>query len=191
MTYTNLQLIRKLIADPYRYAFDTQEGDGETLKFQLSHKPVKDGSYTVYVNDTEQDDTGDTPDYEIDLEKGIVTFTAAPASEASIEMEYDYSVFSDDEITEFLAQNNDNVNATIKMMIEILIADTSRRFDYENGQTKMKPDQVFQHLKDLLKIYSDKADSSPKGAQYVERINQFYEDTTEETADLTRDDLGL
>jgi len=188
MAYTNLQLIRKLIADPYRYAFDTQEGDGETVKFQLSHKPVKDSSYTVYVNNVEQSDASD---YTIDLEKGIVTFSTAPASASEVEIEYDYSVFSDDEITEFLTQNSDNVNATVKMMIEILLADASRRFDYSTGQTEMKPDQVFQHLKDLLQVYTDKAKSSPGGVQLVDRINQYYKDTTDEEADLSREDLGL
>jgi len=66
MAYTDLELLRKEIADDYKYAFDVQTGDGQTTVFKLSHDKIKDESYQVFVANNLQEET---TDYTIDLER--------------------------------------------------------------------------------------------------------------------------
>ena len=186
MTYTNLQLIRKLISDPYKHAFDSQVGDDEARKFQLSHKPVLAGSYTVYLDDVE---IAEDTDYTLDTEMGIVTMTSVPTAGQEVEIDYQYSVFSDTEITEFLTLDNDDVNKVVVRLIEILLADSARRFDYSQGKTDMKPSQVFANLKDLLKIYLDKVSGTDNTIRIVSMKNDYFEQPTVQEIDLTRSDL--
>jgi hypothetical protein len=62
-------------------------GDGSTTTFYLDNTPVKPLSETVYVDGQAQ--TRDT-DYTIDYDTGAITFTTAPASGATITVDYTY-----------------------------------------------------------------------------------------------------
>jgi hypothetical protein len=187
MAYTNLELLRKELADPYKSAFDQNSGDGETTVFKLSHKNVKAGSYSVYVGNDEQTET---TEYSIDREEGIITFVTAPTSGVEIKVEYIFSAFSDEELTEFLSLENNNISKTLVRCIDILLMDAARRFDYSVGRADLKPSQVFDNLLRLRSILSNKSrqGSGISEISLVERTSRFYEDTNEQSTDLSRAD---
>lgn len=183
MAYSNLELLRKEIADSFKYAFDTQVGDGETSTFKLSHGNVKD--YVVYINGDEK--TEET-DYTIDKERGILTFTDIPIDGAEIEVKYYYSAFSDEELTEFLTLENNNVIRAALRCIDILLVDSSRCFDYASGQTEMKPSQVFNQLKEVRKIFRQKIGESNSQMRIINRSSPFYKHRRYVETDLSRKD---
>lgn len=187
MAYTNLQLLRKELADPYKSAFDQNSGDGETTVFKLSHGNVKDDSYHIYVEDSEQTET---THYSIDLEEGTITFVAPPTDGDSIEVTYQFSAFSDDELNEFLTLEG-SVNGALLKCIDILLMDSARRFDYAVGRADLKPSQVFDNLLRLRKVIDSKIkeDDSGGGVAIVDRISRFYDDTVPTETDLSRADL--
>ena len=186
--YTNLELLRKELADPFKYAFDGETGDGETTVFKLSHGKVQSETYAVYVDNNLQ--TEET-DYTIDQDRGLVTFITAPADTKEVEAKYYFAAFSDDEFTEFLALESDNVVRAAIRCINLLIVDASRRFDYASGQTEMKPSQVFAHLRELRRIFRERLTDIKGGVSVVDRKSRFYDKAKEPEVDLSRADLGL
>jgi len=187
MAYTNLQLLRKELADPYKSAFDQNTGDGETTIFKLSHGNVKSGSYEVSVADALQTET---THYTIDLEEGIVTFLTAPADTLEVEVEYQFSAFSDTELTEFLTLEG-SVNGALLKCIDILLMDSARRFDYSVGRADLKPSQVFDNLLKLRDVIEKKIKSEASGGGVIlaNRTSRFYEGTETTESDLSRADL--
>ena len=62
------------------------DGDGSTLNFPLTHIPVKDNSYTVKVGGVAK---GETTDYSIDKDTGVITFVSVPAAGSdNVEVSY-------------------------------------------------------------------------------------------------------
>lgn len=196
MAYTDLQLLRKTIADPFRNGFDEIVADGDAQDFQLSHHPVKDSSLTVYKNDV----VVNSADYDVDLEQGLVTFDTLPSAEDKIEAKYQYSVFSDEELTNFLALDG-TVNKAAIRCFEILLTDAARRFDYTAGLTDVKASQIFDHLKGLLDYYKGKVSSSDAPVRIYRRVHGAYgfnqsnqegfigQESTVTPGDLSKDDL--
>jgi len=184
MAYTNLQLLRKELGDELRYAFDNQTGDAETKIFRLSHGRVQ--NQKVYVNSEVKELT---TDYTIDSERGIITFLVAPGDKIVINATYDFSVFSDTELSEFLTLESDIVAGAALRCINILLTNSSRRFDYSSGQTEMKPSQIFQNLKELRGVFKERLSDSSGGALMVDRLNPHYEEEVVASADLSREDF--
>jgi len=187
MAYTDAELVRKMISDPFKTASDDITTDDESPAFFVTHKPVKEGSLVVSLNNTLL--TLDT-DFTFDYEQGLLTLDTDPSVGQLLEVKYEYSVFSVEEIDNFLALDG-SVNAVVLRLIDILLSDSARRFDYSTGQENMSVDQVFQHLKDLRKIYADKiGDSTADGGNAIigERSSKYYPRSRRHTPDLTRDD---
>lgn len=182
MSYTNLQLLRKMIADPYKSGFDEVVADGESQDFQLSHHPVKTSSYQVLLDGNLQTES---TDYTLDLETGLLNMVALPTAELELDVKYEYSVFSDTELTEFLELDGTVDKAAVRC-IDILLADSARRFDYSAGLTDMKPSQIFEHLKDLKAMYSAKTSVN---AGVTTRGSKYYAGNTDKEVDLSRADL--
>lgn len=188
MSYTNLQLLRKMISDPLRRSYDRQEGDGETIIFKLTHGNIANDSFTVYIDgETKEEDT----DYTIDQEEGVVTFTSVtPAAGKDVEVKYKYAAFSDTELEEFIELDG-NVQSAALRCLDILLFDSARRFDYVSGQTEFKPSQVFDHLMRLREIIEKKVNNQDYGGGIiVKRKSRYYDNTAIASHDLSRDDLG-
>ena len=187
MAYTNLEQLRKELADPYKTGYDQNTGDAETTIFKLSHGNIKDDSFAVSVVDALQTIT---TDFAIDQEEGLITFVSAPADEASIEVEYQFSVFSDTELANFIVSEG-SVNGALLKCIDILLMDSARRFDYSVGRADLKPSQVFDNLLALRKVIDAKIkeEASGGGVILAERTSAYYEDTTPTSTDLSRADL--
>lgn len=187
MAYTNIQLVRKKLADDYKFGSDSNLGDASTTIFQLSHGNIQDSTYTVFIDGVA------TTALTIDLERGIITFNTAPGLDSDLDVRYYFSAFSDTEITEFLDINDDNVDATIVELIEILLADASRRFDYSVGKTEMKPSQVFDNLLKLKEVFNNRVSDnetseSKSGLKHVSIQSPSYQTEARSTNDLSRFD---
>lgn len=179
---TNLEKLRQKIADPYKYAEDSQVSDGVSTVYELTHGHILDGSYTVYVDTDEQvEDT----DYTIGLESGVITFSSVVPVGSDIRVIYQFSAFSDEELTEYLSDNNGNLDSATLDIIDVLLFDSSRRFDYSTGKTEMKPSQVFNNLKSLRDIISGKIKSKSHAVK-TRRISQFYDPVNTDMGDLSR-----
>ena len=180
---TNLELVRKKLADEYKFASDTNIGDGGTSIFKLAHSNIQDETYTIYVDLSESDN------YEIDLERGLITFNTPPADEKNITAQYYFSAFSDDEIEYFLEENENDINETLIDLIEILLIDSARRFDYSTGQSEMKPSQVFKNLKEMLIFFSKKVPAEVKSNLKQGTLSSpYYQSEVKPSKDLSRYD---
>jgi archaeal flagellin FlaB len=71
-------------------------GDGATTTFSMSNAPVIPGSHAVLVDGMTQTFGAD---YDVDYDTGLVTFTSAPASSASITADYTYYLVTNVKIT--------------------------------------------------------------------------------------------
>lgn len=185
-----------MIADPFKDGFDEITGDNETIDYQLTHRPVKEGSVEVSVNNDVQELDND---YTIELEEGILHFDATPANEVLIEVKYKYSTFSDEELTEFLALDGTVKKATIRC-IEILLADAARMFDYTAGLTDIKASQVFNNLSKLLDRLKAEVASGNSTVTIMDRSSHHYgheagegdfigAESRQTVGDLSKDDL--
>lgn len=183
--YTDLQILRKRLADNYKYGYDEQVGDGEATVYKLTHGNVRTDSLEVFVADEEQ---AVDVDYTLDVELGLVEFVSAPDESDEIKFVYYYAAFSDEELTEFLSSEG-SVDRALLLCIEILMADSAKQFDYSSGQANLKPNQVFYKL-DRLRSQVLKTLSRKGGDVTVsERTNRHYTVRTPTTYDLSRSDL--
>lgn len=178
---TDIEIFRMKLGDYLKPQIDKEEGDGSASIFRLTHRHIQD--YEVTVDGAEQvEDT----DYTMDASNGILEFTLAPNDGDIVKVQYKYAGFTDADITALVAQYS-NVDNAITEGIKALMADAARRFDYTEGQSELKPSQVFAHLKQLLETHREGATSL-----IVERIHPAYEsETNPDDNDLSRSDLGM
>jgi len=88
ITYVGYDAVRKGVSKPYGIRVDEAfTGDGTTTTFTLAYSPVVNGSDAVRVDGVFQ--VRDT-DYSINYQTGVITFVTAPASGASILVNYVY-----------------------------------------------------------------------------------------------------
>jgi hypothetical protein len=183
ISMTNLELIRKKLADDYKFASDANTGDAKTTIFQLAHGNIQDETMEVYL------DGEITSDYTIDRERGLLKFTPAPGEDVEVLVQYYFSAFSDEEITSFLSDNQNDIYSTLIDLVEILLADSSRRFDYSTGQTDVKPSQVFQNLKEMREIYKSKIPAERRSSLKRGQLrSSYYQREVKPRRDLSRYD---
>lgn len=183
---TNIEKLRNAIADPYKYAEDTQIGDNESKLFELSHSHIKDDSYSVYINNVQQ---VESTHFTIDKNSGVITFIDVPTTSETIRVVYQYSAFTDDELNYYLQETSNNIDKSSLMAIDVLLWDSARRYDYTTGKAEMKPRQVFQNLKDLREILVKKISSNNNTIKRVKRKNSLYDSSSTKIVDISR--LGI
>ena len=86
---------------------DKWSGDGATLVFEISQRPIKDGSYTVLVGGATQTET---THYAVDKDLGFLTFVAGSVPAAgtdNVEMRFKSVKIRDDEYLELI---NDGID---------------------------------------------------------------------------------
>ena len=98
---TTAQQVRLRIQDRVRYDEEVLRGDGTASGFKLKQgspfSTLQSGA-SAYVVNTGWSATGTT----IDLSLGTVKFSGIPSALTAFRVEYQWSVFADDEITHFL-----------------------------------------------------------------------------------------
>jgi len=99
MTYSSfITKIRSELKDFNKLGRDRWDGDASTTIFELSHRPIKDASYTVKVGGVAKTEV---TDYTLDKDTGILEFTSAPAAGTdNVEITYRYFVLRDSDYIE-------------------------------------------------------------------------------------------
>lgn len=97
--------VRTLIADREQAATDLATGDGTRRRFVLSNAPVVANSQEVRVNGQLYTEVAANPgptEYTLDDATGLVVFGAAPATGASVTVDYRHTILSDAELSTLL-----------------------------------------------------------------------------------------
>src|SRR4030042_1802453 len=96
MTYSAfIEDLRLAVGDIETLTQDKMDGDASTVAFRLSHRPILDDSYDVYISDVSKTET---TDYTLNKDTGILTFVSAPASGTkNVKINYKYVFLRDDE----------------------------------------------------------------------------------------------
>lgn len=98
---SDLSLVRTLIGDNPQYQVAEEEGDGLTVEFLMPNAPIYPGTAKVRVGGSLKT-VG--VDYAIDELLGLVTFTGAPGVNATVGISSQYTMLSDSQIADLLAQ---------------------------------------------------------------------------------------
>lgn len=145
MALTDLERLRLAVADRPRVALRERVGTGNATRtqWQVQLYPVEDASETVLVNETP------VSTYVLDDATGLLTFTAAPASNATLIVTYRWTTFSDAELNDLLDQGLSVTRAAIQI-IRWLLADTDRFIKYTFGQESVDRSATREGLEKLL-----------------------------------------
>lgn len=174
----DLTLVRNKIGDSYNTFTDEFIGDGEQVSFRLSKKRVR--STNFFYSDSEVNETFelgslDFPTSTINFDLGIITFSAPVVSGMVFQVIYQFSAFSDSEIQGYI-DTFGSAKGTIGLL-DTLLADAARSFDYASGIESMKPSQVFDNLRKLREMLSKDLSSSLSSSasiSIVDRTNDYY-----------------
>lgn len=83
MTFTNAELVRHEAGDPGTFYRDLLSGDGSTLSWYLTARPVAADSQVVLVGGAVRTEVASAPgatEYTLDDDTGLIAFGAAPAA---------------------------------------------------------------------------------------------------------------
>ena len=125
MTLTVPQQVRLRIQDRPRYGQEVQAGDGLSTLFKLAQgSPFSTlSAISAYVPAAAGwSATGAT----FDTSLGIATFSAAISAGSSVRVDYQWSVFSDDEIGQFTAAGGSVAGAALEA-VKTLLFDSLKR----------------------------------------------------------------
>lgn len=123
MALTDLQRVRLRIADQSSIVREIAEGDAVAKFFKLDHENVATSpAIAVWINDVLQSDPAN---YTTDVANGIVTFVSAPAVNDDIVFQYYWTLFTDEEVQDFLDQNGGSVNIASAKLLYSLAANAA------------------------------------------------------------------
>jgi len=134
---TDLERLRLRIADRARLVlYETVGlGDGLSLGFQTRGVPVfPDSEAVVIVSGSLTTVLYPGADYTVDYALGLLRLNIAPAAGESVVVAYQWTAFSDAELTDCLAQAGENVNNAAILALQALLADSDRWIKYTLGQ---------------------------------------------------------
>jgi hypothetical protein len=156
--------IRNLIGDSHKSDVVTFVSDGSSLVYQLPRTRIKTGSVVSTHGDIST----------VDINTGLVTFADPIEEFQSFQISFSYSSFTNEEIAEYIGIHH-TVNNTSIELLQILLADSARRYDYSTGLENFKPSQVFEHIKDLITMIKSQGSglSSYGGAVQQERTSEY------------------
>lgn len=188
---TERELVRFKIDDHLTEAYEEAVSDGEKFLYELDYHPVQ----SVVVKYDSEIKTVDE-DYTLNSRMGQLKLVdgdgvGQPQNEGVVvKVEYQHAAFLDADIDELLSQNGQNATKAAISAIEILLASSARRFDYQQGHTRMSTSQVFEHLKDLHKTLSDELVAQGGQAIIVgDRTSEYWQEGNSEVDnDLSRTD---
>lgn len=153
MALTNLQYIRLTLNLPHRVILREAlgTGDGAIVKFQTRLWPIIALTETVRVAGTAKTRV---TDYTIDNDTGLITLKVAPSAANLVDADYNWSVFSDQQINDLLARYNDQAGPVMRDLIMALLANTDLFIKYTTGMESVdrsKALDALQRLYDELK----------------------------------------
>lgn len=175
---------RRRIGDRVKSETDNVEGNGTDKVFNLRFSNVTN----VFVYDN--NGVVDSATYEVDSAAGTVTFDTAPTQGKQLQFDYDYSAYTDDEITQYVTDYG--FDTAVTEVLRELLADSARMYDYSEGATDAKLSQIYKQLSDLLDRYEKEASTNAQPENSVSvgrRIADPYRSEPIVIEDLSRDDL--
>lgn len=162
MTLSTLQQVRLRIQDPYRYGEETRVGDGTAATFKLGQGAphswiTAPSAYVVASNAWSA--TGAT----FDTGFGIVAFSATISANTAWRATYQWAVFSDDEVNQFLSDGGDVLGASIEA-IRALMFDSLKRASWSAPDGTSYDDTAAQsQLAKMYELLKDEQREAPAG----------------------------
>jgi len=104
---SDISKIRTLTTDQQQYFVAEAVGDGNNREFQVPNSPIYPGTAKVYVDGSLQA-LGD--DYTLDEALGLVTFVTPPSADLVVVITGNYTILSDDQLTDLLELNADSLD---------------------------------------------------------------------------------
>lgn len=169
----NITRVRNLIGDQHKSDVITLVGDGNAKIYQLPRKKLKTDSVAVTSGAIST----------VNHDTGLLTLVDPVDDFEKFQVQFIYSAFRDEEISEYLTANHSVRKAAIEL-IQILMADAARRYDYSTGLEQFRPSQIFEQLRKLLEtLQSQNNDLGFSGGAKLEnrttdygRLNNLYDD---------------
>ena len=156
-TSCEIEQVRRRIGDSVKGNTEMQVGDGSTVLFGLAFKNV--ANVVIRIATIEVQETA----YTVNKKSGQIVFNEAPAENESIQFDYTYSAYTDEEISNMISVYG--VQGSVVECLNELLVDSARFYDYSQGQTTDKRSQIFEHLKTLLA--KAEADAGISGGEVV------------------------
>jgi hypothetical protein len=134
MAVTDLSRLRTQIADRPRLGLNEGLGlgDGVLIHYRVIGAPVLAGSFNLYVGGVLQvEDVA----YSLNYDLGLVTFTAAPATGATVVATYQWATFTDEVLQDLLLTCS--VEGAAARAISWILADVDLFMKYTYGQEQV------------------------------------------------------
>ena len=124
MALSSRDRVRSKISDRPQLRRERFTADGESDHFKLVLSPVQASpAPEVWLDGTLQ---VENTDYTVNYEYGIILFAAAPAVNQLLIVQYYASVWTDEEIDDYLLQYSDNVNIASAHLLLAWSADAAK-----------------------------------------------------------------
>ncbi len=163
MTLSDLDYIRLVLTLPRHVIFDEVVGQGNdtATKFKTRLCPLLNDTVILRVAGVVVDPT----DYTVDEETGLLTLTTAPTDGDQVDVDYSWSVFSDDQIDGLLDRYSNSVVAVLKDLITALLSNTDLFIKYTLGMESVDRSAALDALKAIKESVDGK--SAAAAAQAV------------------------
>jgi hypothetical protein len=124
MALTDIERVRRKIADKLQLRRERFDADGVSDHFKMKFEPISQlPAPEIWINGAQQTEG---TDYSVDYEFGIVVFANAPTVNQKLIFQYYASVWTDEEIQDFLDQYSSNLNITSAHMLFAWAADAAK-----------------------------------------------------------------
>lgn len=178
MPLTLAQQVRLVVNDRWRLGEEILNGDGSASGFKLRQgapfSTLMSASAYLGTGAGGWSGTGAT----IDLDLGRVTFAGIISALTAIRVDYQWAVFSDDEIGYFTAAGG-TVNGAAKEAVKVLMFDNAKRARWSAPDGSSYDDTKSQaDLKGMYDLLKEDETSSPEGGleSWGEQQANFYGD---------------
>jgi hypothetical protein len=175
MTLNITAQVRLRIQDRWRFASEEFLGDGNDDLFKLTQgSPYSTvTAATAYLRQaTSYSATGTT----IDGDLGLVRFSGTISANSAIRVNYQWAVFSDDEVTNFIQQGGNVAGASLEAIRSLMFDGMKRaRWAAPDGST-YDDTAVLRHLKEMYDAFWKEQREAPEGgiASWSEQ-QQYYQ----------------
>jgi hypothetical protein len=170
MALTDLQRVRLAISDKPKITREITVGDGDSKFFKLQNECVQSSpALQVHKNGSM---LTEGVDYSVTLDQGLVVLSATPTAGDSLTFTYYYTVFTDDEINQFMTDAGGNLTLAAAYALMAWAADASkvaRRMTMSGGgglgqtvqDTSVAAKELRQTAKDLIELQKNLGEDTP------------------------------
>jgi len=143
----NETTIRNRIGDKPKTEIERYIGNGTLTAFDIHNKNPFDFVITI------ANSLVSSADYEYDSDIEKVIFDTAPANEANMEIKYKYAAFTDLELTQFIADADDDIDKATSEALRQTLGDQARMVSFQHGDRSVSMSDIFKNLSTLLDKY--------------------------------------